>query len=144
LNQGVRSIDLPRGTIVFQDVQPSEIQNHQPAIKSDVAAAEQRAQQQGAPSPSIPNISGYWRSNYGFIYLIQQYGDRVVMQEQSPYGITAFAEGTVTENAASLNYRAIDGSTGRANLYFHDDGTMSARFDSDTYKLSNQVILIRQ
>jgi hypothetical protein len=89
----VRDINFKSGTISFQNLKPSEIQKRQPAIKSDLSMAEARAQQQGVQSQSVPDISGYWYSNYGFTYLIRQYGDRAVMQEQSAYGITALRKG---------------------------------------------------
>jgi preprotein translocase subunit SecF len=145
LHQGVREMNFPGGgSISFQNVKPAEIQKSQPAIKSDLSIAEARAQQQGVQSASVPDIAGYWRSNYGLTYLIQQYGDRVVMQEQSPYGITGVAEGTVSESSASLNFKAINGTVGNTYLTFQGDGTMNARFDNLTLNTSINAVLTRQ
>lgn len=144
LHQGVRVINFKTGTISFQNVKPSEIQQRQPAIKSDLSMAEARAQQQSAPALSVPDISGYWYSNYGLTYFIQQYGNKAVMQEQSPYGLTGIAEGTVSDSSASFNFKAIDNSWGNIYLTFQGDGSMSARFENLKSHTSINALLTRQ
>ena len=143
VHQGVRTINFKQGTISFQTLRPSEIRQQQPRIKSEVSAARANVQQQAVPAASVPNISGYWYSNSGLVYYVEQYGNGAVVQEESSYGVTAVGEGVVYDDHADFNYRAFNNSSGQAIFDFRGDGTILAEFSNTTYGTSSQAILTR-
>jgi hypothetical protein len=144
VHQGVKTINFKQGTISFQNVHPGSIQRSQTYIKSQFSLAKQQAQQQAAPAPQVPNISGYWYSNSGLTYYIEQYGSSAALEEESAYGVTAVAQGTVGQSQADFDFRAYNGSTGQAIFYFQSGGTMDASFSNYTYGTSSQAVLSRQ
>ena len=91
----------------------------------------------------MPDISGYWYSNNGLVYQVEQYGNGAVVQEESSYGVTAVGEGVVYNDRADFNYRAFNNSSGQAIFYFRSDGTILAEFNNATYGTSSQAILTR-
>ena len=147
VHQGVRTINFKQGSISFQTLRPSEIQQQQPRIQAEVSAAranvQQNVQQQAGPAASVPNISGYWYSNSGLVYQVEQYGNGAVVQEESSYGVTAVGEGLVFDDHADFNYRAFNNSSGQAIFSFRSDGTILAEFNNTTYGTSSQAILTR-
>jgi hypothetical protein len=145
VHQGVRSINFKQGTISFQNVRPADIKNSQPLIRSDLSAAKGRAQAQAqsVSAPSVPNISGYWYSNSGLSYYINQYGNNAVVEEESSYGITAVGEGVVYDSQADFDFRAYNGSNGLAVFYFQSNGTIDATFENYTYGTTSNAVLTR-
>lgn len=143
VRQGVDAIDLKNGTITFSSVRPSDIAARQTAVASQVAAAEQRAQRaQQEPAVSVPDVSGDWRADSGLIYRITQYGDQFVLQELSPYGVTAYGQGQVTGQRADFTFWAFNSTTGTGEFQVMDDRTMHAWFQN-SQGLSSQAVLSR-
>ena len=105
--------------------------------------AKSSAQAQATPSASGSNFSGTWRSSSGLSYTITQYDDQAVVEESSPFGLTAVGEGAVTGNAATFDYAAVDGSTGRASFRMRGASTIEASFENDSYGTSTQATLTR-
>jgi hypothetical protein len=143
VHQGVSSINFKQGTISFQPLHPSSIKNNQSALQSELSQARANAQAQAAPAPSVLNIAGYWHSSSGYTYDIEQYGANVVIQEETPYGITAVGEGQVSGSEADFDYRAYDGSTGEAIFAIESSTTIDATFENYSYGTTSQAILTR-
>jgi hypothetical protein len=141
--QGVKTVDFSHGTVSFYQVRSSQIQRNQPALRVAVRQARSSAQAQATPSPSASDFSGTWRSSSGLTYTVAQYGDQAVVEEHSPFGLTAVGRGTVAGNTTTFDYRAVDGSTGRASFQMVDRSTIEASFESDSYGTSTRATLTR-
>lgn len=142
-HQGVKTVDFSHGTISFYQVHTSQIEQKQSALRVAVQQAKSSAQAQATPSSSASDLSGTWQSSAGLTYTITQYGGTAVVEESSPFGLTAVGQGTVAGNTATFDYRAVDGSTGRASLQMVDASTIDASFENDTYGTSTQATLTR-
>jgi hypothetical protein len=142
-HQGVKTVDFSHGTISFYQVHTSQIEQKQSVLRVAVQQAKSSAQAQATPSPSASDLSGTWHSSSGLTYTITQYGGQAVVEENSPFGLTAVGQGTVTGNTATFDYRAVDGSTGRASLQVVDGSTIDASFENDSHGTSTQAALTR-
>jgi hypothetical protein len=143
LHQGVKTINFTNGTISFNQVGTSKIQQQQPTLRAQVSQAVSRARDQATSGSGTVDFAGEWSSNYGLTYVIAQYGDQVVVQERSPYGITAVGQGTVQGDSADFGYEAVDGSIGQAVFTLVDSQTIDANFDNTTFNTSSTAVLKR-
>jgi hypothetical protein len=132
--QDVESVDAKSGKITFYSagrgsLDRTQIEQRQSTIEKRTSDLETRARSAGSEQPgSATNLSGTWRGANGLQYQIQQYGSQAVIEEISPYGVTAVGSGEVSGQQVQFAYQAIDGSTGIAQLTMADEGTLRGTF----------------
>lgn len=157
--QPVKSVHLTSGVIELyplaasKTLTPDEIQGSQPVIKDRVRKLEAKAQAvpstSTAPSeptaPSQPrassvDLSGSWTDEAGVRYDIAQYGSEVVIQEMSPFGVTAVGSGSFQGGIFTFGFEAVDGSVGWASLALVDPQTLKGSFTNDSNGSSALVL----
>lgn len=137
--QAVKDVDLATGKVSFySEDNPQEIEQVQPEAENVVADLEQEARQQAATEPEFsgPDLSGTWAPVGGTglpSYEIGQYGDQVVVQEVTPWGITAAGSGTVTDGLVTFTFTSYDGNSGFGELRLLGDSTLEGTLTSNVY-----------
>lgn len=153
--QDIERIDASSGEVSFypgggqesaassEDI--SDIEDSQAAIDRRVEQLEAAAAQEGASADptGVADFTGTWSATNGFTYVISQFGDAAVIQEQSLYGTTAYGEGTIDESQASFNFTAFDGSFGTASLQLTGTNQIQASFFNATYGTSSTLFMTR-
>ncbi len=153
--QDVSGVNPATGEVSFypgggNEAQASEtdiaaIESNQGEIEDRLDTLEQNARNEGgqAPAPDVLNIGGVWSGSNGFTYVISQFGELAVLEEQGFYGTTAYGEGQVFATGASFTYGAYDGSFGRAELFVVNGNRIDAQFYNDFYQTTAVVTLTR-
>jgi hypothetical protein len=136
--QPVKDVDLRAGKVSFySDDNPQEVEQVQPEAREAVADLEEEAREQAAVQPEFsgPDLSGTWVpvSGAGQWYEIGQYGNQVVVQEMTPWGITAAGSGTVVDDVVSFSFTAYDGNTGYGELRLNGSSTLQGTLSSNVY-----------
>lgn len=137
--QAVKDVDLATGKVSFySDDNPEEIEQVQPEAETVVADLEQEAREQAAAEPDFsgPDLSGTWRPVGGTSpqsYEIVQYGDQVVVQEVTPWGITAAGSGTIVDGLVAFSFTSYDGNSGFGELQLVGDSTLQGTLTSNVY-----------
>lgn len=132
--QDVESVKIAGSEIHFKASAP-QIKENQPEIKQKVAENTEQARRSGAsaPTPEV-DLTGMWvAGDPSFTYRFDQYGDQVVFQEISPYGVTATGQGVLSGRQLTLSFTAIDRSTGSVRLTVGSSGWMSGQVVNDTH-----------
>lgn len=140
----------PSGEIEFystkEELSAQEIRPQQQNLEKRVSELEQEAKNQSASqvaTPTSPDLRGNWTGENGLTYTIQQYGDQVVIEEITPYGITAVGQGRVEGDSLNFDYQSLDGSYGRALFSINGD-TLQGSFNNDYYQVSVPAVLYRE
>jgi len=91
------------------------------------------------------DLNGLWDSDQGIQYLIEQDGNRIVLQEINPLlGITAEGEGRLNGRRIQLSYVTALGTSGNARLTVEDDAdTLSGVFSDLTTGVTLSIELYR-
>ena len=131
--QQIGSLEVgPSGTVKVGFVEKTTtvaVKQGQAEIKQRGAAIVQEVRQTApATSAAVPQIGGEWNSDIGARYEIQQYADRVVIQEVTQYGITGVGQGVVGPGGVNFTYEAVTGVTGQGQLAFNGANEMTATF----------------
>ena len=131
--QQIGSLEVgPSGTVKVGFVAKTTtvaVKQGQVAIKQRGAEIVQEVRQTApTTTAAVPQIAGSWSSDIGPRYDIQQYGDRVVIQEVTQYGITGVGQGVVGPAGADFTYQAVTGGTGQGRLVFNAANDMTATF----------------
>ena len=131
--QQIGSLEVgPSGTVKVGFVAKTTtvaVKQGQVAIKQRGAEIVQEVRQTAPTTTAgVPQIAGSWSSDIGPRYDIQQYGDRVVIQEVTQYGITGVGQGVVGPAGADFTYQAVTGGTGQGRLVFNAANDMTATF----------------
>lgn len=112
-------------SIAFQprgEVTKEQVDEAQPELKGQAAAIEERIKAEASPTaPTDVDVSGTWQGANGLMSMFDQYGDRVSLQELSPYGITAVGDGIVLGDTVSGSFTAVDGTRGGFRLVNRGD-----------------------
>jgi hypothetical protein len=145
--QKIDEIDFSSGKVTFQSaatggkVTESDVENS--ALDDRVAELEASARTDAevAPQPSL-DLTGWWTADNGLGYRIDQYGDQIVLQEISEYGVTAAGAGVIEGSNVSVPYEAVDGSFGEARLAWAD-GVLSGVFENYSYGTTVPVFMSR-
>lgn len=123
-----------------------EVEERQPAIEGQVSELQREAQQQavtGETSPGTADLSGSWRGDNGFTYLIEQYGDEAVISELGFGGmITSVGGGIIDGSQYNFDFQAVDGSFGTGSLALAGD-TLTGSFTNAVSGLTTPVVLHR-
>ena len=145
--QKIAEIDFFDGKVTFQSpaaggaVTKNDVENS--ALQEKVADLEASARADGeVASPQSLDLTGWWTGNNGMSYRIDQYGDQIVLQEVSPYGVTAAGAGLITGANVSVPYEAVDGSVGEAELVYAD-GVLSGVFANHSFGTTVPVSMSR-
>lgn len=137
--QPLREVNLSTGQISFYaSDDPEQIEEIQPEAESAVADLTADARQESATEAEFsgPDLSGSWYPAGGSgmqWYVVRQYGAQVVVQEMTPWGITAAGSGTVTDGLLDFTFTAYDGNVGRGELRIRDSSTLEGTLISDVY-----------
>jgi Protein of unknown function (DUF2510) len=141
----------PSGEIEFystgEQLSQGEIENRQGGLEQRVSELEQEAKSRansGAAPQEGADLRGSWIGENGLRYSFQQFGSEVVIQEISPYGVTAAGQGVVQGSSLNFNYQAIDGSFGSGTFNLEDSRTLRGVFNNQTYYLSTPAVLRRE
>jgi hypothetical protein len=133
--QALKSVDLKGGKIEYysstvgKDISKGTIEDNQSQVEQRLQELESSAQ--AAPNEDdalARDLTGNWTDTSGRAYRIDQYGAEGVIQEQSPYGVTAVGSGTVHRNRFSFEFQAVDGSSGVGELNILDQNTLRGTF----------------
>ena len=121
------------------------IEKRQPAIEQRVAALTGQARTDGGgdPTPSGVDLSGTWVGANGLDYQIQQFGSEAVIQELSPFGVSASGSGSVGDGTLRFNFVAADGSTGVAELAVVNAWTLQGTFQNFNFGTTTTAELRR-
>jgi hypothetical protein len=96
------------------------------------------------PAPSVSDISGTWTSAIGRSYDFQQHGTQVSIQELDPYGVViAAGNGQIDGTSIRLNWQAVDGTTGLANLTLSAGGQYLQGTITSPYSGTTAFVLSR-
>jgi hypothetical protein len=136
--QGLKSFDFATGKAEFyspaasHNLSAKTIKSSQPAIEDRLHGLQGQAAQEQSTSPttSSQNLSGSWTGDTGLKYVIQQYGSNAVIQESSPYGVTAVGSGAVQDGRFTFQFESVDGATGTGQLSLVDSDTLQGSFAS--------------
>lgn len=141
--QEVREVDPRTGRIIFAtagdaavpaDEVAERIEGEQDDIAERVERLEERAQVAADPTiAGTADISGIWTGVDGLTYTIDQFGDQFVLQEHSPFGISAYGEGVVVGDEVFLTFTAFDGTVGEASMVFDGDDELDGSFTNYTW-----------
>ncbi len=106
------------------------IQRRQPRMEERFAVLEGRARTEAGDDlePSGTDLSGTWVGANGLGYAITQFGSEAVLQELTPFGLSATGYGMVDDGVARFEYQSVDGSAGVAELVVVDDRTLRGTF----------------
>jgi hypothetical protein len=145
--QRIAEIDFLGGKVTFQsaaaggEVTKNDVESS--ALQEKVAELEAsaRADAESGSPPSL-DLTGWWTANNGMSYRIDQYGDQIVLQEISEYGVTAAGAGVIEGSNVSVPYEAVDGSFGEARLAWAD-GVLSGVFENYSYGTTVPVFMSR-
>ena len=145
--QRIAEIDFLGGKVTFQsaaaggEVTKNDVESS--ALQEKVAELEAsaRADAESGSPPSL-DLTGWWTANNGMSYRIDQYGDQIVLQEISPYGVTAAGVGFIDGANVSVPYEAVDGSVGQAELAYAD-GVLSGGFTNHSFGTTVPVSMSR-
>lgn len=127
-----------KATLVSQQdvrsLSESDRKNSERELMQRVSTLEQQAQAQPqarriqedieASRSAIPNLAGNWRGTSGLVYVVNQFGNNVSIQEVNPMlgGITAVATGQISGSSFSLPAYTLAGTTGVLRLQLSADG----------------------
>ena len=92
-------------------------------VRSEPATRKIEREIQAGQS-AIPNLAGNWKGASGLVYVINQFGNSVSIQEVNPMlgGVTAAATGQISGPDFSLPAYTLAGTTGVLRLQVSDDG----------------------
>lgn len=136
--QPVKDVDLGSGKVSFySSADPREVEQAQPEAEEAVADLEEQAREEAVTQPEFsgPDVSGTWVpvGGSGQWYEISQFGDQVVVQEVTPWGITATGSGTAVDDGVSMSFAAYNGVTGTADLRLVGPSTLQGTLTSSAY-----------
>lgn len=137
--QQVKTVDPTSGKIEFyarSEAAPAEvadeIEGQQDAVEDEVDELRDVVREEGDPDARVADFGGTWRGANGLTYQITQFGDAAVIEELSPFGVSAYGEGTIVDDRAVFRYTAFDGSVGEADLTLVSPDRISGTFFSLT------------
>lgn len=141
--QQVKEVDPSSGKITFYssdrtvdaDVARAEIEGSQDEIdeRLDELESDVRSAAPADPAVDVADFGGTWTGSNGLTYQIDQYGDLAVIQELSPFGVSAYGEGTIVGGSALFTFTAYDGTIGEAALSMVDADTITGEFVNYTW-----------
>ena len=136
--QPVKDVDLASGKVSFYSSgDPEAIEQVQAEAQSEVSNLKEEAREQAAAQPEFngPDLSGAWSpvGGAGQWYEIGQFGDQIVIQELTPWGITATGSGTVTDGLVSFSFTAYNGTAGFGELRFDGSSALQGTLTSSAY-----------
>lgn len=120
-----------------------DIEEQQEQVEARVEQLEADVRDEGRTDANVADFGGTWIGANGLTYVINQFGDAAVIEEQSPFGISAYGEGTVFGDVAEFQYTAYDGSVGVAELALVSPDRLSGAFHSFTYGVSTPAEMTR-
>jgi hypothetical protein len=125
-----------------------EIEAEQRDLEASVRSLEERARK-GARTRTKPgsgvsrNLTGDWMGSNGLAYRIEQYGNRAVISEMTPWGISAAGEGQVGRDGASFVYQAADGTSGEARFQVVNRSSLEGSFTNFVSGMTTPIRLTR-
>ncbi|MGA5304464.1 hypothetical protein ACPCHT_31455 [Nucisporomicrobium flavum] len=94
-----------------------DIADKQSTMQQEADSAQQAAEARRAPvESSLPGLAGRWSGSTGYTYVVEQYGDQLVFQEESPYGVTTVGQGALSGRRVTFRWQAFNGLTGSLTM----------------------------
>jgi hypothetical protein len=85
-----------------------------------------QAQAGASPTESAVDLTGQWTSSNGLIYVLQQFGDQFVVQEVSPFGLTAVGIGAIDGTRGQFVGATFEATRRDGNLLLEANDSISA------------------
>ena len=107
----------------YEGVPHEELRQRQDELQTRLHnAQEEFSQNRQSQPPYQYNIAGLWRAANGASYTVNQFGNSITIQEQSPlYGVTAVGWGVIAGQEINIDYVNALYANGRAVLRVSDD-----------------------
>jgi len=106
----------------LKEIPKGELNKRQDELEKQLQALKEKSNDDGAPvvnnvqeaSPvqnyqtqqaAVANVNGYWNSDDGSTYTINQFGSEITIQQSSPlYGVVAVGQGNISGNTIHISF----------------------------------------
>ncbi len=143
MNSDVTKVTIGATSVEFSQ---DEIERAQPTMERRLEVDKENARTSATEDATTIDIGGQWTPAAGgdWAWIIYQYGEQVVVEERSTsYGITGTGQGRFDGTLLAIDYVAVNGMRGSAQLQLVDGSALTGVITSAADGMSRPLELYR-